>query len=60
MTYNQKNYKKCNFVNLAKDPLKPLKKPKTYKVSQNDKSKILKEWRDGWFKGKYELKNESK
>ena len=26
MTYNQKTYKKCNFVSLSKDPLKPLAK----------------------------------
>ena len=58
MTYNQKTYKKCMFQNLAKDPLKPLRKPKKQKVDYNYKGKLLKEWRDGWFKGKYEL-NES-
>ena len=46
------------FQNLAKDPLKPLRKPKKQKVDYNYKGKLLKEWRDGWFKGKYEL-NES-
>ena len=55
MTYNQKTYKKCNFVKLAKDPLKPLAKPKKQKVDYNYKGRTLKEWRDGWFKGQYEL-----
>ena len=57
MTYNQKTYKKCNFVKLTKEPLKPLKKfkPKKYNVDSNYKLKALKEWRDGWFKGQYEL-----
>ena len=26
MTYNPKSYKKCTFVKLTKDPLKPLKR----------------------------------
>ena len=26
MTYDSKSYKKCNFVKLSKDPLKPLSK----------------------------------
>ena len=46
MTYNQKTYKKCNFVKLAKDPLKPLAKPKKQKVDYNYKGRTLKEWRD--------------
>ena len=59
MTYDPKTYKKCNFVKLAKDPLKPLKKPKKIKVDYNYKGRQLKEWREGWFKGEYEL-HESK
>ena len=55
MTYNQNTYKKCNFVKLAKDPLKPLAKPKKQKVVTSYKLRALKEWRDGWFKGQYEL-----
>ena len=55
MTYDYKTYKKCNFVKLAKDPLKPLKKTKTAKMDTNYKLKALKEFRDGWFKGQYEL-----
>ena len=55
MTYNQKTYKKCNFVKLTKDPLKPLKKFKPKKYNTSYKLKALKEWRDGWFKGQYEL-----
>ena len=57
MTYNQSNYKKCNFVRLAKDPLRPLKKTKTAKMDTGYRLKALKEWRDGWFKGQYELKH---
>ena len=55
MTYNQKTYKKCVFVKLSKDPLKPVKKFKGKKRDTNYKSRALKDWRDGWFKGKYEL-----
>ena len=59
MTYDYKTYKKCNFVKLAKDPLKPFAKQKKQKVVTSYKLRTLKEWRDGWFKGEYEL-NESK
>ena len=59
MTYNQNTYKKCVFQKLAKDPLKPLKKTKTVKMDTSYKLKALKEFRDGWFKGQYEL-DESK
>ena len=55
MTYNAKNYKKCNFVKLSKDPLKPLKKQTKASKKYLAKSKELTNWRDGWFKGKYEL-----
>ena len=54
MTYNPKTSKKCHFINLAKDPLRPLAKQKYKKTDYNFKGKILKEWRDGWFKGQYE------
>ena len=47
--------KKCNFVRLSKDPLKPLKKAKKRKMDTGYKLKALKEFRDGWFKGQYEL-----
>ena len=55
MTCNPKTHKKCNFVKLTKDPLKP--PAKTGKSAQRfmAKSKELTKWRDGWFKGKYEL-----
>jgi len=54
MTYNPKTSKKCHFANLAKDPLRPLAKKKHKITDYNFKGKILKEWRDGWFKGQYE------
>jgi len=31
MSYNINTYKKCTFVNLKSDPLKPLAKKKKYK-----------------------------
>tara|TARA_R100001594_G_C3920242_1_gene235551 strand:+ start:355 stop:549 length:195 start_codon:yes stop_codon:yes gene_type:complete len=55
MTYDPKTYKKCSFVKLSKDPLVPLSKIEKSKERYNNKSKQLTEWRDGWFKGKYEL-----
>ena len=55
MSYNHKTYKKCNFVNLAKEPLVPLSKIEKSKKRYLAKSRELTEWRDGWFKGKYEL-----
>ena len=58
MTYNHKTYKKCNFVRLAKSPLKPLKKADKSTKKYMAKSKELTEWTNGWFKGQYEL-NES-
>ena len=58
MSYSAKTYNKCSFVNLKIDPLKPLakssKKKKQKKRFNEDKTKILSEWRDSWFKGKYE------
>ena len=56
MSYSQKTYKKCNFVNLSNDPLKPPRKQKQKATDNNYKGKILREWRDGWFKGQYESK----
>ena len=55
MTYDSKSYKKCNFVKLSKDPLKPLSKIEKSKKRYLAKSRELTEWRNGWFKGKYEL-----
>ena len=55
MGYSQKTYKKCNFVKLAKDPLVPLSKIEKSKKRYLAKSRELTEWRNGWFKGKYEL-----
>ena len=57
MSYSPKTYKKCNFVNLSNDPLKPPKKQKQGKTKPTYKARILKDWRDGWFKGQYELKH---
>ena len=52
MTYNTK---KCSFVNLNKDPLKPpAKTSPTKNEKASARSKELTMWRDGWFKGKYE------
>ena len=58
MTYDPKTYKKCNFVKLSKDPLKPLAKRPEKKRFNEDKSKLMAEWRDGWFKGEYERPND--
>lgn len=52
--------KRCNFVRLSKDPLKPLKKPKKPKSMYNKDKQTIKAWRDGWFKGEFELKDESR
>ena len=56
MSYSPKTYKKCNFVKLSKDPLKPRSKQKQEAIHSNYRGKVLKEWRDGWFKGHYERK----
>ena len=47
--------KKCVFVNLSKDPLKPPKKVSQSTKKYMAKSKGLTRWRDAWFKGQYEL-----
>ena len=47
--------RKCNFVKLTKDPLKPPAKIGKGNNVYGYKGKVLKEWRDGWFKGQYEL-----
>lgn len=58
MSYNTKTNNKCSFVNMKIDPLKPLakrsKKRKKQERFNEDKTKILSEWRDSWFKGQYE------
>ena len=51
--------KKCSFVNMKIDPLKPLAKStnpqkKKQKRFNEDKTKAIAQWRDSWFKGKYE------
>tara|TARA_R100001015_G_C4586750_1_gene142608 strand:+ start:720 stop:905 length:186 start_codon:yes stop_codon:yes gene_type:complete len=52
--------KRCKFVKLSKNPLKPLKKAKPKKnVAAINNAKIMKEWRDGWFKGEFELNNDT-
>ena len=56
MTYSHK--KKCVFIKLAKDPLKPPAKLSQSTKKYMAKSRELTAWRDGWFKGQYEL-NES-
>ena len=56
MTYNPKTSKKCHFVSLSKNPLRPLVKQQQKGKDYNYKGKILKEWRDSWFKGQYESK----
>tara|TARA_R100000781_G_scaffold74079_1_gene46177 strand:- start:152 stop:334 length:183 start_codon:yes stop_codon:yes gene_type:complete len=56
MTYNQKTYKKCNFVKMSsKGRRKHVKKKEDSGYTQNQKLKIMKEWKEGWFKGMYEL-----
>ena len=57
MTYNPKSYKKCTFVKLTKDPLKPLKRQNKLRFRE-DKNNVMAKWRDGWFKGEYERPNE--
>ena len=59
MSYSVKTYNKCTFVNLKIDPLKPRAKDSKYKRKEKerfseDKSKVLSQWRDSWFKGQYE------
>ena len=55
MSYSPKTYNKCNFVKFSKDPLKPSSKIEKSKKRYLAKSRELTEWRNGWFKGKYEL-----
>ena len=52
MSYNAKTHKKCSFPKMGNKPL-PEKKQKKLRFNE-DKSKVMAEWRDGWFKGKYE------
>ena len=52
--------KRCKFVKLSKNPLKPLKKTKQKKyATTTNNARIMKEWRDGWFKGEFELNNDT-
>ena len=54
MSYDYK--KKCTFVPMSsKGRVKYKKKAKTSIIT--NKSQILKEWRDSWFKGQYETDN---
>ena len=49
-------YKKCTFVKMSGKGRKTGRKKKLEAgYLQNQKSKILREWKDGWFKGEYEL-----
>ena len=57
MSYSAKLHKKCTFHKMG---TRPLPKKRAKKVAKIDKTRVLKEWRDGWFKGEYELKNESR
>lgn len=57
MSYSAKLHKKCTFPKMG---TRPLPKKRAKKVAKIDKTRVLKEWRDGWFKGEYELKNESR
>ena len=57
MAYNKK---KCSFINLNKDALKPLaKRPKTKNEKASQRSRELTMWRNGWFKGQYEKSTKS-
>ena len=53
MTYSHK--KKCVFINISENPLKPPAKLSQSAKRYQAKSKELTRWRDGWFKGQYEL-----
>ena len=49
-------YRKCTFVKMSGKNRKTGKKKKLVTgYLQNQKSKILREWKDGWFKREYEL-----
>ena len=49
-------YRKCTFVKMSGKNRKTGKKKKLVAgYLQNQKSKILREWKDGWFKREYEL-----
>ena len=52
------DYKKCTFVKMSGKGRNVGRKKNKLKVSdiKNQKTKILKEWRDSWFKGEYESK----
>ena len=52
--------KRCKFVKLSKNPLRPLKKTKQKKyATTTNNARIMKEWRDGRFKGEFELNNDT-
>jgi len=50
-------YKKCTFVKMSGKGRKIGKKKgkPLAGYAQNQKAKVLSDWRDGWFKGEYEL-----
>ncbi len=52
-------YKKCTFVKMSGQGRnvgrKKVKKKLLAGYAQNQKARVISEWRDGWFKGEYEL-----
>ena len=56
MSYNTK---KCTFVPMSSVGRLQRTKKKV-KLPKINHATALKDWQDGWFKGHYELKNESK
>ena len=49
-------YKKCTFVKMSgKGRNVGRKKKLVAGYAQNQKARVISEWRDGWFKGEYEL-----
>jgi hypothetical protein len=56
MSYNTK---KCTFVPMSSVG-RVQRTKKEVKLPKINHATALKDWQDGWFKGHYELKNESK
>ena len=49
-------YKKCTFVKMSGKGRKTGRKKKLLAgYAQNQKAKVLSDWRKSWFKGEYEL-----
>ena len=55
MSYSPKTYKKCTFPKMSsRNRHKPIIKKKGNGLTCAERTNILKDWRDSWFKGHYE------